>query len=478
MADIETTFARTVEKYRMLSPGERVLVGVSGGADSVALLHLLVGMGPALNLHLEVAHLMHGLRGREAEEDAGFVRALAERLGLPFHLKQINLLEEKSRLGKGNIEAIGREERYGFFAEVMRASGCGKLATGHTRDDQVETLLMRLLRGAGRGALGAIRPVRLLDDSEPSPARWVIRPLIEVSKDQAAAYLRKRGIAFREDATNWDTSYLRNWVRHSLLPELRRRTDKGLDLRLARTADLLWEEEKVLDEIARARLHAVRRGKDLDLGVLLADSRALQRRVLRLWLRESGAGSGRLTFAHVEDCLKLVAEGPAHGRISLPGGWELAKEYGAARLEKRQFKRQPPVCYTYPVTLGKELVIPEAGMRIRTSVGRLSPDRWPKSPWQAIFDLRILDRGLTVRNFRAGDRFRPLGLGGQKKVKELFIERKLSRESRGRWPFLLSGDDILWIPGYARSDLAKVGPQTSEVVLAEARPEPKPAPSY
>ena len=468
---IESKFAATVRKYALLSPGDRVLVGVSGGPDSVALLHLLVSLQPEFNLHLEVAHLIHGIRGVAAAQDARFVARLAKKLGLRFHLKEVNIAEARAKRGKGNIEAIGRKERYDFFASVMWQTSCRKVATGHTRDDQVETLLMWILRGGGRRALGGIPPVRALEDNGPAVGLSVIRPLIETSKKEVIAYLNKKGIAFRQDRTNLNPAYLRNWIRLRLLPELRKRTDRRLDIRLAQLCDLLWEEEKVLQEISRARLHHVVRNHEIDARSFLQEKKSLQRRLLRLWIDENGGDVSGLSFEHVEACLRLIAEGPAQGRLSLPHGREVAKEYGVVRLQKRQFKKSRPVCYSYRLIPDKDLLVREAGVRIRTSI-HPRPTRWrPKNDWEAIFDLQGMNAGLIVRNFRAGDRFRPLGMRGQKKIKELFIDRKVPAAIRRRWPFLLAGNDVLWIPGYGRSDAAKVGPKTKEVLRAKAQIE-------
>jgi len=415
--------------------------------------------------------LIHGIRGAEARQDARFVERLAKKLDLRFHLKEVKILKDKAQRGRGNIEAIGRKERYDFFAAVMRDAGCNKLATGHTRDDQVETLLMWLFRGGGRQALAGIPPIRALDDHSRSLARWVIRPLIETSKKEVLDYLKSKGVAFRQDKTNFDPSYLRNWIRLRLLPELRRKTDSRLDMRLAQLCDRLREEEKVLDQFARARLNLVLRKQDLDAASFMREEKALQRRLLRLWIAENGGDVSGLSFEHVEACLRLIAEGPAQGRLSLPHGREVAKEYGVVRLQQRQFKKSRPVCYNYSLIPDQDLLIREAGVRIRTSI-HSRPSQWrPKNDWEAVFDLQAVAPSLIVRNFRAGDRFRPLGMCGQKKIKELFIDRKVPSEIRRRWPFLLSGNEILWIPGYGRSDVAKVGPKTREVLRAKAHVE-------
>jgi tRNA(Ile)-lysidine synthase len=466
---IQSQVRRTVEKYSLLSPGDGVVVGVSGGPDSIALLHLLAGLGKELGLRFEVAHVMHGIRGEEAKEDARFVAESAHKLGLRFHLQEVDIPKEKAQRGKGNIEAIGREKRYDFFASVMRETNCNKVATGHTRDDQVETMLMWLFRGGGRGSLGGIPPRRSLTYAAEEKAHTVIRPLIEISKKDIIGYLKKERLSYRLDRTNLDPGYLRNWLRLRLLPELRRRTDSRLDLRLARLCDLVWEEEKLLDELARARLQKVAGKQGLDAASFVREGTAMRRRLLRFWLKESGVAIEELTFEHVEACLKLISEGPPQGRVSLPRALEACREYGFVRVQEKPARNLNGGRYQYILSWGEQLVIPESGVRMESSVHRCRSTLRPRGDWEALFDVDRIAPLLTVRNFRVGDRIQPLGMSGRKKVKDLFIDMKVPTRVRREWPFLLSGAEILWIPGYARSDLAKIGPTTSKVLRVAVR---------
>jgi tRNA(Ile)-lysidine synthase len=466
---IQSQVRITVGKYRLSTAGDRVVVGVSGGPDSIALLHLLLDLRRELGLHLEVAHVMHGIRGEEAEQDARFVADLANELGLSFHLKKIDVPKEKAQRGKGNIEAIGRQKRYDFFASVMRETNCNKVATGHTRDDQVETMLMWLFRGGGRGSLSGIPPLRSLENGSQGRNRWVVRPLIETSKEEILSYLKKRKILYRQDQTNLDPTYLRNWIRLHLLPELRHRIDPRLDLRLARLCELFWDEEKLLEGLAATRLQAVVRNATLDVESFRREEKALQRRLLRLWLKDGGGAGQGLTFDHIEGCRRLIAEGPAQGRVSLPRGLEVAREYNLVGVQRKKIGRSHHTFYHYTLSLDETLLIPEAGVRIRTSVQACPPTPRARDNTVAVFDLEAIFPALTVRNFRAGDRIQPLGMNGRKKVKDLFIDLKVPTRVRQEWPFLLSGEQILWIPGYARSDLAKIGPTTSKVLRVAVR---------
>lgn len=462
--NLEAKVRETIQKYNMLSYGEGVLVAVSGGPDSVALLHLLCGLREESGLRLEVAHLQHGMRGEEARQDAKFVADITERLALPFHLKDVDLPEMRAERGKGNLEAMAREERYRFFVAVAEERGIQRVATAHTRDDQVETLLMWLLRGSGRRGLGGMPPVhRLISKNTALGGSSLVRPLIEVSRKEIISYLTTEGVEYRMDQTNLDPGPLRNWIRLHLLPQLRERVGSRLDERLAHLAELLREEEEILERMARGQLQQVARGENLMNESLLQEGKAMQRRLIRLWLEAALGDLRGIGFHHVEEALRFIAHGPPQGRLSIPRGWNLVKHYETLHLEKRGPRRKP-ACYSYILPHQGELVISEAGMKIRSSRCPFSPDRQPQDNREALFDLAFLPETLTVRNFRTGDRFQPLGMKGHKKVKDLFIEKRVPLSVRATLPLLLAGGEILWIPRYGRSAVAKVGPETREVL--------------
>src|SRR6266849_4342179 len=287
-----------IERHHLLSNGDTVLVAVSGGPDSVALLHALYDLREELSLHLEVAHLQHGIRGEEAREDSRFVAAVADKFRLPFHLKEINLPQMKSNAGKGNLEALAREERYRFFAEVARERNIEKIATAHTQDEQAETVLMWFLRGAGRKGLGGMSVISRL-----KPGLTLIRPLLDVSKAEILEFLQERQIAYCFDRTNQDTQLLRNWIRLDLIPQLQQRIDPRLLLRLPQQAQIFGEEEVVLEHLAQVELDRIRSAKGLRRNLLLEQNKAMQRHILRRWIEERRGHLRGIDFAHLEDLL-------------------------------------------------------------------------------------------------------------------------------------------------------------------------------
>ena len=470
---IDSEVLTFIQSHKLLAPGDRVLVAVSGGPDSVALLHLLYDLREELELRLEVAHLQHGIRGAEAQEDARFVAELAQKLGLPFHLKEVNLRQIKSAAGKGNLEALARAERYRFFAAVARERNLGKIATAHTQDDQAETVLMWLLRGSGLKGLGGMPPTHQLDGTNIESASWpvVIRPLLGVSRTEIEEYLNEKHLTFRLDRSNQDLSFLRNWIRLKLIPQLKEKMDRNLPSRLAQQAELIREEDDLLDALAHAAINEIRTAEGMNRGSLLKHSKAMQRRLLRLWIEATRGHLRGLDFQHIEALLDLITDGPPQGRLSIPGGWQLVKEYETLRLDKQSRRMgQQCACYSYDLQIGEDLHIHEAGLMIQTRAISLPLPSLPDNLTEAVFDVASLAADLTLRNFRHGDRFQPLGMAGHKKVKELFIEKKLPLVVRASLPLLLLGDEVIWIPGYGRSELGKVTPATKAILHLKAVP--------
>ena len=462
--NLDTQLAETLVRDGILAPGDAVLVGVSGGPDSVALLHFLHEIGPSLRLSLEVAHVDHGIRGDESRDDAEFVRSIAAGLSLPFHLTRLEPALSGPDRGPGNLEALARERRYRFFAKVAAERGIARVAVGHNRDDQVETMLMWLLRGCGPEGLRGMPAVRsLARDVAGAEEVVLIRPLLEISREDILAFLASRGLGHREDRTNRDTGYLRNWIRLNLLPALRERSEGGLEERLARLGVMLRSDNALLDRWVAEVYPRVARGDALDRAALLGLEPEIRPRLVRSWLKHGLGTLRRIGFAHVDAVLGAVTGDRPHGRVSLPAGWTVVREYDSVRLV-RSSDIPGAGDYSYALPLEGEVAVPEAGVRVTAwcSTGREPPE----SPFEAAFDLSRLqpEAGrLRLRNFRPGDRFRPLGMTGHKKLKDLFIDQKVPRARRRTLPLLLAGEEILWVPGCARSDFAKLEAGTEAV---------------
>lgn len=448
----EQQVTRTVQAYDLLEPGQRVLVAVSGGPDSVALLYALAAVAPRWSLTLAVAHYNHRLRGEESTADEAFVTQLAASLGLPLHVDRAPEV-----LSGAALEARTRRQRYAFLTDVATGDGWQRIATGHTLDDQAETVLMRLLRGSGGAGLSAIRPRR-------GP---IVRPLLDVPRRAVLEYLSERGVGFRTDVSNTDARFLRNRVRHQLLPELEA-LQPQVRRALASTADLVRRDGLWLDRLARRRLaKAMLESDALSLVDLSAQPEPVLRRMLVAWFERRGLTD--VSARHVDAVAHLVGGVQVPRGVTLPGGWVARRRSGLLLLE-------PAVSTVAAAAVLSILLPPEGdlelvgGWSLRCATAAAVPaDCGPQAPFDCRIDVAALPGPLHVRVPRVGDRMRPLGLGGSKKLQDLFVDRRVPRAERATWPVLESGGEILWVAGVARSPVALVAPASESVLRLCAR---------
>ncbi|MGQ9661970.1 MAG: tRNA lysidine(34) synthetase TilS [Kiritimatiellia bacterium] len=440
---------KAIVAERLFAQGDHVLVGVSGGADSVALLLALHALVPRLGLRLTVAHLDHGLRGQKAREDAGFVRHLAERLGLPCVISRARVRETARRYGI-SIEMAARKSRYLFFFSSARRVGANVLTTAHTADDQAETLLLHLCRGAGLRGLGGIKPT----------SHWnrlrVVRPMLGVSRQEVLAFLRRNRVEWREDETNLDLTILRNCVRHEILPLLESKLNPRIREVLARTAAVVREEDEWLEEYCRNLMRectglSPRRGqlllpklRDLALG--------LRRRILRLWLATCGVPVEPIDFDTIERLERLVGKKAGTGRVQLAGNWTVSRQYDRLVLTlSDRLKSARPFRAMVAVPGETLLAFPALRITVRITAGitRDTAEQPGQLPACASLSLsRLRHRRLYVRSWRPGDRMRPLGCVGSKKLQDIFVDEKVPREERALVPIFECGKEIVWVPGY------------------------------
>jgi tRNA(Ile)-lysidine synthase len=430
--------AATISKYGMFSPGDRVAVAVSGGCDSVALLNGLHELAPQLGIHLAVAHLNHLLRGAEADADEQFVAEAAARLKLRFFSRRVDVGAE-TRLSGGNLEQTARRARYQWFTELIGQGRSEKIATGHTCSDQAETVLFRLLRGAGSAGLAGIRPV-----VEPG----IVRPLLEVSRNDVLAYLRQRGWSWREDSTNLNTGLDRNRIRHQLLPSLCREWNPRLPETLAQMAQWAQAEEDywnvVVAELAERHIRADGAAVELQAAALAAMPQAAQRRLLRHAIGRVRGDLAGVDFRHVEALRELAASERGGGRLDLPG-LEACRSFERLRLSKSPGGRaekqaadavrlEPPGTFPMP---GSNCLVQ---LKLRDAGQTFSSWADTKEGYngkrQQALDWERLPKPLMLRNWQPGDRYQPWGRKRPKKLKSLFQEGKIAAWDRRNWPVI------------------------------------------
>jgi tRNA(Ile)-lysidine synthase len=454
------TVRSTCQKYALLAHGDSVIVGVSGGADSCALLLALTQLKDEWGLSLHVAHLNHQIRGAEAEADAAFVQALAKRLNLPCAISQADVPALAKERG-WSVEQAGREARYKFFSELADSIGASRIAVGHTADDLLETMLLNWSRGAGPEGLAGM----------PPQMGRVVRPLFEVTREETEAFCAGNGIAPRADASNDDLRYRRNRVRHELVPRFKNLCPRILR-RAVRLAEVLREENAYLDELARETLSALRR--DVESGIMVIDlaqlSRqplALLRRVLREAVRQVKGDLENVGFEHIEPIVNAVRRGVQEDAPKR--AWTLPNHISVKIQRdilwvKPRFSIWRPTLHEWMLTVPGAVDVPHLGVRLQADVVDGVPSLESDSQ-KAFLDADKLGRELMVRYPLLGERFRPLGMSGTKKVARLLADLKVPPEERLRTLGVLSHDAIVWVVGYRIDDRFKVTPDTRRTVV-------------
>ena len=415
--------------------GDRVAVAVSGGADSVALLRLLLELRAELGIVLAVAHFNHALRGAVSDADEAFVAHLAGEHELQFFAAH-GAVRDHAFTSKLSVEAAGRELRYEWLTQLAIEQRFSCVATAHTLDDQAETVVLKFLRGAGTRGLAGIYPE--LFRGREKQVRFV-RPLLGVTRDEVEGYLSSTGQDWREDESNLDHRFARNRVRHELLPLLEREYNPNVRQVLSDTAELSRAEEEYWQALVGRDLEARMQPQQLSLRRFADLALALQRRLLRRFAETEDLA---LDFDHIEKLL-----GCAHGdlpKTEIPGGW-LAVRRGDC-LELRA--PAPPVCrgYEYALPIPGEVRIAEIGLTMRAViVGEASAQ---EDETDSLLSADLLGPELTVRNWLPGDRFWPVHRGSEEKLKRLFAEQHIPAEQRSTWPVALQGEEIVWVRGF------------------------------
>jgi len=465
MTPLPDRVRRAIERDRLLPPGSRVLAAVSGGADSVAMLLLLRQLAPACGFALAgIAHFNHQLRGSESDGDERFCRELAARLGVPVEVGSGDVAA-LARVRHVSIEVAARRARYAWFGDVAEGVGAGHVATGHTRDDQAETFLLRVLRGAGSSGLAGIRPTRGI----------FVRPLLDVRRRDLIGFLDEAGEGYRDDSTNRDLTIPRNWIRHHLLPSLAEHLNADITTVLARQALVLRDESTLLDQMAEQARVSVESLVDggriaLDRARLGALPVAVARRVVRMALLR--ANDARfLGFDHVERVLGLVAGGEIGVAADLPG-IRVELNATAVVLSRRASRgEEAPASFNYRLPVPGRLVIPECGCVIETTeararISQVAEGKGITASHEAVIDSDAVVGGLWVRSRVPGDSVRPLGLGGRKKLQDVLVDRKVPRALRDRVPIVVDcRGRIVWVAGHVTGDEARVTDRTQTVVI-------------
>lgn len=424
----------------MFSPSHRIGIAVSGGADSVCLLHLLHEFAPKWNLHLSVIHIDHGIRGVASEADADFVSSLSGEFALPFHFQRVVVPAIDD-----NLEQAARRVRQAFYHELLSSGKVDRIATGHTKSDQAETVLYRVLRGAGLPGLSGVRPIT---------REGIVRPLLDCARDEVRAWLEERGIQWREDDTNQDVSYARNRIRHELLPQLRREFNPRLDDMLANMSEMARDEE----DYWAGQLEPIKTSGALCVLTIrqLREHPAAARRVVRRAIEAVKGDLRQIGFEHVEAVLDMARSHDGHGRMQIPGV-DVFRSFDWIRLAPAGHDNMRERDFTFPVdpparlelaadggTIDFQVIESERGSAFQTSydslVEELDWQRITSIPAPAGSSLGVLE----LRNWRPGDHYRRREQLHEQKIKLLFQEARIPLWERRGWPVLTANGIVVW----------------------------------
>ena len=467
------TVSRLLTESGLVQGPQPLIVAVSGGPDSLALLLLLAELRQPLALSLHVAHLDHGLRGQESREDAQFVEETARRLNLPVTLEQADV--ESYRVSRHiSLEEAAREVRYSFLSRTSAAQGAAAVVLGHTADDQAETILMHLLRGSGLTGLTGMSPVAYWPPSDNSQGVTLARPLLGVARGKTRSYCLWRGITPRVDSSNLSLKITRNRLRSDLLPLMRSYNPQFQEALLRLGHSATQDQAYIMEEAARAREKLavdLGEGITIDREGFVALPPTLKRHLLRLIYQEIRGSYHGLEHQHLEGMVKL-SQGSTGKGMDLPDGLVFSVAHDSLTLSfgKAWATDVPIVAGEYPLTVPSDIQIP--GWTIKARLHQEKGALPYKSAYAVRLDEGRVGRRLLVRGRRPGDRFHPLGMTGTKKLQDFMVDAKVPRGMRDRVPLVLSEEGIAWVVGHRIAHWARIGEDTTEVVNLEFSPAP------
>ena len=458
--------SKFITEHCLMPDSGKVVVAVSGGPDSVCLLHILLGLRDKLGATLHIAHLNHQLRGDESDADANYATNLAQRLGLPATVEKrdVTAYQRSKHL---SLEEAAREVRYNFLADVAEAAGAGAVAVGHTLDDHIETILMHLIRGSGTRGLRGLQPSSQWHSGKATLN--VFRPLLEVSREETSIYCHRHRLKPRLDTSNLSLSPLRNRIRQQLIPLLQSYNPQVVDA-LLRTAHIASDDLAALEEAA------IKLGGDIvteqERTLILDRERfiklppALQRHLLRAAMEKLVGNLMDIESRHTEEVMTSLHK-PAGKIITLPDGLVFAIEYDRYLLgsDPAALSPLPAMEGEYKLQIPGTTALP--GWQVLANVIDRRQTANNDGSYTAFFDLSLTGDKLTVRSRRPGDRFQPLGMSQPKKLNEFMIDSKIPRAWRRRVPIVCSSEQIIWVAGWRIDERVKVTESTRQVLRLE-----------
>ncbi len=454
-------FIRAIDQYAMVSEGDKILIALSGGADSVALFLLFMDFQSKMKLNICAAHLNHGLRGKESDEDERFVKELCQKFSAKCFSTRENI-KERAKRDRTSIEVAGREARLGFLQKISGKIKANKIALGHTMNDQAENLLLRLFRGSGTKGLSSMKP----SDGN------IIRPLLSISRREIESYLRFKKSSYRIDSSNEDMRFTRNRIRHNLIPFLKEEYNPEIVETLARTAQILSEEDSFLDslisEIIRREAKIKNGSVEISLELLKHLAPALSRRIIRRSIQFIRGNLRKITFKDIEKAREIMVKSKGNRNLLLPSGINVKIYKDSITLAASSdsdpiYKDTQQVLNIEGLTeISHHAVLVEAKVMKRED---FKDDLKAGSSEKAFLDFEKTGAKLSIRTIKKGDFFHPFNSPGRKKVSDYFIDKKVPQEKRKETLIVTSKDHIVWIAGYQIDDRFKIDRDTKKVLI-------------
>ena len=448
-ADFTGSIIKTINKHSMLKGGETVLVGLSGGPDSVCLLTVLHRIKDHFHLAIRAVYVDHNLRPGETPAEIAFCRDICGKMNVDFRVKSVDV-KGYAMTYKLNKQEAARELRYKAFYEAAQETSADKIALAHNADDQAETVFMRLVRGTGPSGLTGI----------PAKRGALIRPLIEIERGEIEDFLESEHIPSVIDSSNLQTDYFRNRFRLMIMPELKK-MNPGLIQSVNRTVSILQEEERYLGIIVTKTLmkmisRKTERRIELFLSPMEAMDIVILRRVLRRAVNETEGLKG-IGFIHIEDIIRLIKDGKSGDRLYLPKGIRAIKDYSLVVITSEA----PRQIASYELQVPGEVAIVGAGVVIKAFYEEEAGD-FGDGKTTVVLDAADMHVPLKIKPRRPGDWFYPYGFGKRKKLQDFFVDEKVARDERDSIPLVLSGDDIVWVAGYRADNRFRVSGNTKK----------------
>ena len=450
----------------MLKKNEKVLVCVSGGPDSVCLLLILNGLESKLKPDIHIAHLNHMLRGKESDDEEEFVRKLAKSLKLPAVIgrKDVSLFAKKEKL---SLEDAARRARLEFFLKAAGKIKACKIALGHTLDDQAETVMMRILRGAGLKGLSGIWPAREINNS------IIIRPLLKVTKKEVLRYLKVKNVEARLDSSNTKNIYLRNKIRLNLIPYLKRNYNPKIKETLAVEAEVLRRNYQYIEKKAERVFEKTAGIKDgqviIDLKKLFKEDNSLVSEVLRRSIYHVKGNLNRISYRHILDLEKLIRDNRGTSFLDLPAGLKAIKEYYTLKIYRGNSRAKKHIKSSYLLSILKVNRVNKLGFEIKAELLGRQSYIFAENKMIEFVDFDKLKGKLTLRFKKVYDKFKPLGMKQEKSLKNFFIDSKIAKCKRENIPLVICNNKIVWVVGHRISEDFKVTEETGKILKLTAK---------